>query len=66
MKDRLRVIAASGEVGEDARIFHTKSRAMNAESKGRDVQGHAMTPLRLFDLFQEIDPCEILGGFFVE
>ena len=36
-KDRLRVIASSGEVGEDARIFHTELRAMNADPKGREM-----------------------------
>jgi hypothetical protein len=35
MKDRLLVVAASGEVGEGARIFHTKLQAMNAEPRER-------------------------------
>ena len=39
MKDRLLAVAASGEVGEGARILHTKLRAMNAEPRGREVQG---------------------------
>jgi len=42
---------------------------MNADPKGRDVQGHAMTPISSFlsgmrqvldFLFQGINPCEIL------
>ena len=44
MKDRLLVVAASGEGLEGARIFHTKLRAMNAEPRGREVQGQAMPP----------------------
>jgi hypothetical protein len=44
MKDRLLVDAASGEVLEGARIFHTKLRAINAEPRGREVQGQAMPP----------------------
>jgi hypothetical protein len=70
MKDRLRVIAASGEVGEDARIFHTELRAINADPKGREMQDQAMTPTLIFYLsgmsqvldflFQGINPCEIL------
>ena len=34
VKDRLLVVAASGEVLEGVRIFHTKLRAMNAELRG--------------------------------
>jgi len=45
VKDRLLVVAASGEMLEGARIFHTKLRAMNAEPRGREVQGQAMTHL---------------------
>ena len=34
MKDHLLVVAASGEVLDDARIFHTKLRAMNWRQEG--------------------------------
>ena len=34
MKDRLLVVATSGEVLEGTRVFHTKLRAMNAELEG--------------------------------
>ena len=44
MKDRLLVLAASGEVREGARIFHAKLRAMKTEPRGREGQGQAMTP----------------------
>jgi hypothetical protein len=39
MKDRLLVVAASGEMLEGTRIFHTKLRVMDAESRGRSVLG---------------------------
>ena len=44
MKDRLLVVATSGEVLEGARIFYAKLRAMNVEPRGREVQGQAMFP----------------------